>query len=186
MQMKRKMITKNYETAIFANGCFWCTEAIFQKIKGVKEVTPGFIGGTLENPSYKEVCTGATGHAEALRIVYDSHEISYRQLLEVFFTTHDPTTLNRQGNDVGTQYRSEIFYTNLDQKEQVERFIAILNDQNFFGQPVVTQLSQASDFYPAEEEHFDYFNRNPENKYCAAVIAPKVAKFQNFFKEYLR
>lgn len=180
------MTTNNYESAIFANGCFWCTEAIFQKLNGVEKVTPGFIGGTIENPSYEEVCTGTTGHAEALHIVYDPHIISYRQLLEVFFGTHDPTTLNRQGNDIGTQYRSEIFYTNLDQKEQAKRFITILNDQNYFGKPLVTQLSQASEFYPAEKEHFDYFNRNPENTYCAVIIAPKITKFQDLFKEYLQ
>ncbi len=180
------MITENQETAILANGCFWCTEAIFQKIRGVEKVVPGFIGGTLENPSYKEVCTGTTGHAEALQIIYNSNEVSYRQLLEVFFATHNPTTLNRQGNDIGTQYRSEIFYTNEDQKTQAKRFISILNDQNFFGKPVVTQLSEATAFYPAEAEHYDYFNKHPENSYCAAVIAPKIDKFQTFFKEYLR
>lgn len=180
------MIPHNQETAILANGCFWCTEAIFQKLKGVAAVTPGFIGGITENPTYKEVCTGTTGHAEALHISFDPQQISFRQLLEVFFATHDPTSLNRQGNDIGTQYRSEIFYTNPDQKTQAERFITILNDQNFFGKPIVTQLSAATTFYPAEDYHFDYFNNHPENSYCSAVIAPKVEKFEKFFEEYIR
>lgn len=180
------MTTDNLETAILANGCFWCTEAIFQKLKGVAAVTPGFIGGTTENPTYKEVCTGTTGHAEALHISFDPQVISFRELLEVFFVTHDPTSLNRQGNDIGTQYRSEIFYTSSNQKTQAERFITILNDQNFFENPVVTQLSAASKFYPAEDYHFDYFNNHPENSYCSTVIAPKVEKFETFFETYLR
>ncbi|HLW63280.1 MAG TPA: peptide-methionine (S)-S-oxide reductase MsrA [Flavobacterium sp.] len=180
------MTTHNQETAIFANGCFWCTEAIFQKLKGVSTVIPGFIGGSTENPTYKEVCTGTTGYAEALQISFDPEQVSFRELLEVFFATHDPTSLNRQGNDIGTQYRSEIFYTNANQKMQAEGFIKIINEQNFFGTPVVTQLSAATTFYPAEEYHFDYFNNNPENSYCSAVIAPKVAKFEQFFEVYLR
>ncbi|UUV21316.1 peptide-methionine (S)-S-oxide reductase MsrA [Paenimyroides aestuarii] len=173
------------QTAIFANGCFWCSEAIFQKINGVKEVLPGYIGGTTENPTYEEVCTGQTNHAEAIKIVFNEELVSYQELLEVFFATHDPTTLNRQGNDIGTQYRSEIFYTNGSQKEQAMLFVKILNEENIFEKKVVTKVSKADTFYLAENYHQNYFNNNPEKSYCAMVVSPKVKKFEKFFQEHI-
>jgi len=179
------MDLNKYETAIFANGCFWCSEAIFQKINGVKEVKPGYIGGKTENPTYEDVCTGLTDHAEAIEIIFDNKLVSYQELLEVFFATHDPTTLNRQGNDVGTQYRSEIFYTTKDQKEQAELFVKTLNEENIFEKRVVTKVTEATTFYFAENYHQNYFNNNPEKSYCAMVISPKVKKFEKFFQEYV-
>ncbi|SEH68061.1 peptide-methionine (S)-S-oxide reductase [Paenimyroides aquimaris] len=179
------MNSDNNETAIFANGCFWCSEAIFQKINGVKEVLPGYIGGITENPTYEEVCSGTTNHAEAIKIVFDYKQVSYQQLLEVFFATHDPTTLNRQGNDIGTQYRSEIFYTTPHQKEQAELFVKVLNEELIFDKPVVTKVSKATPFYFAENYHQNYFNNHPDKTYCAMVISPKVNKFEKFFQEYV-
>lgn len=176
---------KKEETAIFANGCFWCSEAIFQQIVGVHSVLPGYIGGTTENPTYEEVCTGLTNHAEAIKIEFDNTLISYQELLEVFFATHDPTSLNKQGNDIGTQYRSEIFYTNESQKEQAHLFVKILNDERIFENPVVTKITEATTFYFAENYHQNYFNNNPQNSYCAMVVAPKVKKFEKFFQEYV-
>lgn len=176
---------EKYETAIFANGCFWCSEAIFQKINGVKDVKPGYIGGKTENPSYEEVCTGTTEHAEAIKIIFDNKLVHYQELLEVFFSTHDPTTINRQGNDVGTQYRSEIFYTTNTQKEEATLFVKTLNEENIFNKPVVTKVSKASTFYFAENYHFDYFTNNPDKTYCAMVISPKVKKFEKFFQEFV-
>ena len=174
------------EIAILANGCFWCTEAVFQRLQGVDKVLSGYTGGFIKNPPYREVCQGRTGHAEALYIEFNPEQISFRQLLEVFFATHDPTTLNRQGNDVGTQYRSEIFFTNEHQKETAERFIELLNKENVFGSPVVTALSEASEFYPAEEEHQEYYNRNPEQPYCQILIGPKLDKLKEFFSDRLK
>lgn len=179
------MDLSKYEKAIFANGCFWCSEAIFQKINGVKEVKPGYIGGKTKNPSYEEICKGTTDHAEAIEIVFDNKLVDYQELLEVFFATHDPTTLNRQGNDVGTQYRSEIFYTTKDQKEQAELFVKTLKQENIFEKPVVTKVTEATTFYFAENYHQNYFNNNPEKSYCAMVISPKVKKFEKFFQEYI-
>src|SRR5690606_3391268 len=141
------------QTAILAGGCFWCTEAVFQRLKGVSEVVPGYTGGTIKNPAYREICTGRTGHAEAIRITFDPNTIGYTELLEVFFATHDPTTMDRQGNDVGTQYRSEIFYTDLSQKQQAEEFIALLEKEGIFASPIVTAVSAEMPFYPAEQEH---------------------------------
>ncbi|MDO5636201.1 MAG: peptide-methionine (S)-S-oxide reductase MsrA [Myroides sp.] len=180
------MNKEQIEIAIFANGCFWCSEAIFQKINGVKEVLPGYIGGITENPTYEEVCSRTTEHAEAIKIVFDANLVTYQELLEVFFATHDPTTLNRQGNDIGTQYRSEVFYTSPDQKEQAELFVQLLNQENIFDKPVVTKVSKATTFYFAENYHQNYFNSNPEKSYCAMVIAPKIKKFEKFFQEYLQ
>lgn len=180
------MNKEQIEIAIFANGCFWCSEAIFQKINGVKEVLPGYIGGITENPTYEEVCSGTTEHAEAIKIVFDANLVTYQELLEVFFATHDPTTLNRQGNDIGTQYRSEVFYTSPGQKEQAELFVQLLNQENIFDKPVVTKVSKATTFYFAENYHQNYFNSNPEKSYCAMVIAPKIKKFEKFFQEYLQ
>ena len=173
------------ELATFASGCFWCTEAVFQQLRGVISVMPGYIGGSLENPDYKTVCTGSTGHAECIQIEFDSDIVSFHDLLDVFFKTHDPTTLNRQGADVGTQYRSGIFFHDDQQRELAEQYIRELDASGAFASPVVTEISAASMFYPAEEYHRDYFNLNPGQGYCAAVIAPKVAKFQKAFRDRL-
>ncbi|MCL9809419.1 peptide-methionine (S)-S-oxide reductase MsrA [Flavobacterium luminosum] len=178
--------TKGTETAIFAGGCFWCTEAVFLELKGVKSIQPGYIGGKNANPTYEEVCTGTTGHAEAVKIVFNPDQISYEELLEVFFATHDPTTLNRQGADVGTQYRSEIFYTNETQKEKASAYINLLNKEEAFGKKVVTQVSKASTFYVAEDYHKNYYNQNKEKSYCHYVITPKIDKVRKEFKDKLK
>ena len=175
-QNNQKM-TQNLKTATFGNGCFWCTEAIFQQLKGVQSVKPGYSGGHIKNPSYKEVCTGRTGHAEAIQIEYDPAVITYRELLDVFFYTHDPTTLNRQGADVGTQYRSVIFYHDEEQKETAERMIADLEAAKVFDDPIVTELAPFEVFYDAEDYHRDYYNNNKTQPYCRAVINPKLDKF---------
>lgn len=173
------------ETAIFANGCFWCTEAVFQRLKGVKTVKPGYIGGHIKNPAYREVCTGRTGHAEGIKIEFDPQEIQFNELLEVFFATHDPTTLNRQGNDVGTQYRSEVFYTNLAQKEATEQYIALLEKERIFKDPIVTAISEAGQFYLAEEDHHNYYNDNSMQPYCQFMISPKIKKLKTHFADKL-
>ncbi len=181
-----KQNTLNYETAIFANGCFWCTEAVFQRLKGVKEVVSGYTGGTIKNPAYREVCTGRTGHAEGVKITFDPNEISYQELLEVFFATHDPTTLNRQGNDVGTQYRSEIFYTNDTQKKLTEDYIRLLEKENVFTDPVITAVSEEKPFYLAEEKHHNYYNENGSQPYCQIIINPKIKKLEKNFLDKLK
>ena len=168
--------------ATLAGGCFWCTEAVFQRLKGINSLLPGYMGGHTINPTYEEVCTGKTDHAEVIQIDYDENELTFRELLNVFFKTHDPTTLNRQGNDIGTQYRSEIFYHNDEQKAEAERYIAALTEQKVFDQPIVTKISSAGVFYPAEDYHLNYFRRNPNQPYCAAVIKPKVDKFIKTFE----
>jgi len=173
-------------TATFAAGCFWCTEAVFLRVKGVTKVVSGYIGGAKKNPTYKEVCTGLTGHAEAIRIEFDPSKITYEQLLEIFFYTHDPTTLNRQGADVGTQYRSAVFYHDDQQKKQATDLIAQLNKSGDFDSPIVTTLEPNSTFYSAEDYHQDYFANNPSNPYCMAVVGPKVSKFRKKFKDYLK
>lgn len=177
---------KDLQTATFAGGCFWCTEAVFQELKGVYKVTSGYIGGTVANPTYEQVCTGQTGHAEATQIVYDPKEVSFEQLLEVFFKTHDPTTLNRQGNDVGTQYRSAIFYHTPEQKATAEAIIADLTKAKIYPDPIVTQVTAATQWYPAEDYHQNYYSQNPNQGYCAYVITPKVAKFRKVFADRLR
>jgi len=164
-------------TATFGGGCFWCTEAIFQQLDGVSEVLPGYMGGHRENPTYEQVCSGATGHAEVIQIMYDEEIVPYDELLAVFFKTHDPTTLNRQGNDVGTQYRSVIFYHDDKQRAAAESFVRELKENRVYDNPIVTEIVPAQTFYAAEEYHHDYFNNHPENPYCAAVIAPKLQKF---------
>lgn len=174
------------EIAILANGCFWCTEAIFQQLKGVHKVEPGYIGGIKENPTYKEVCTGETLHAEALRIEYNPEVITYTELLEVFFSTHNPTTLNRQGNDVGTQYRSEIFYLNEEQKSESIAFIDWMSSQEIFADPIVTKVTEATHFWEAEDYHHNYYINNPNQSYCAAVVGPKVEKFKKNFETKLK
>jgi peptide-methionine (S)-S-oxide reductase len=162
--------------ATFANGCFWCTETLFARLNGVTDVIPGYTGGHIKNPAYREVCTGRTGHAECVQITFDETLISFQTLLEVFFDTHDPTTLNRQGNDVGTQYRSGVYYHSDDQKAMTEAFIASLEGQKVFSNPIVTEVTAFDVFYPAEVEHKDYYNLNKNQPYCAAVISPKVHK----------
>ncbi|RZJ72316.1 MAG: peptide-methionine (S)-S-oxide reductase [Flavobacterium sp.] len=176
------------ETATFAGGCFWCTEAVFLEIDGVKSVTSGYIGGKVANPSYKDVCTGDTGHAEAVQIVFDPKKVQFGELLEIFFSTHDPTTLNRQGNDVGTQYRSEVFYHNAAQKELTEAYIKELEKEATygFGKKVVTKVSKAPTFYPAEDYHQNYYAQNKENPYCYFVITPKVEKVKQKYKAQLK
>lgn len=173
------------ESAIFANGCFWCTEAVFQRLKGVKEVISGYTGGEIKNPAYREICTGRTGHAEAIKINFDASLISYDELLEVFFATHDPTTLNRQGNDVGTQYRSEIFYTTEAQKEKAEKFIQLLEEQKVFPSAIVTAITEEKPFYNAEADHQNYYNNNKTQRYCQFVINPKIDKLNNYFADKL-
>ena len=173
-------------TATFGGGCFWCTEAVYAEIRGVKSVTSGYTGGRIPNPNYKQVCSGLTGHAEAVEIEYDPAVVPYEKLLEIFFATHDPTTLNRQGADVGTQYRSAIFYHDDTQEEIAKKVIAKLNESKVFSSPIVTTLEKAKFFYPAENYHQDYFANNGYQPYCQAVVAPKVAKVRKVFKELLK
>lgn len=174
------------ETATFGAGCFWCTEAVFQKLKGVSRVESGYMGGTLENPTYKDVCNGDTGHAEVIQVDYNPEEISFEELLLVFFKTHDPTTLNRQGNDIGTQYRSAIFYHTTEQRDQANEMIDNLTKDLVFDRPIVTEVVPVSDFYKAEGYHQNYFNLNSGQSYCAFVIQPKLDKFIKQFKDKLK
>jgi len=176
-QKNQIKMDKNLEIATFANGCFWCTEAIFQQLKGVNKVLPGYIGGDVKNPSYNEVTTGTTGHAEALQVQYDPKIISYRELLDIFFYTHDPTTLNRQGYDVGTQYRSAIFYHDEKQKEDAKKMITQLNEEKVFDNSIVTEITAYDIFYVAEDYHQNYYINNKNQGYCRAVINPKLDKF---------
>jgi peptide-methionine (S)-S-oxide reductase len=176
----------NLDTATFGTGCFWCTEAIFQQLKGVKKVSSGYSGGHVENPSYKEVCEGTTGHAECIEVVYDPKEVTFDELLEVFWQTHDPTTMNRQGNDIGTQYRSVVFYHNQDQKQKAEKYKAELNKAGAFSDPIITEISPASAFYVAEDYHQNYYNNNGSQPYCYFVIKPKMEKFQKVFKDKIK
>jgi peptide-methionine (S)-S-oxide reductase len=172
--------------ATFAGGCFWCTEAVYAQIKGVHSVTSGYIGGKNPNPTYQQVCTGQTGHAEAVEIEYDPQQVPYEKLLEVFFSTHDPTTKNRQGADVGTQYRSGVFYHDDAQKKTAEEVIAKLDAAKVFPGRIVTEVTPASTFYPAEKYHQDYFANNPSQPYCQAVVSPKVEKVRKVFKDLLK
>ncbi len=176
----------NLEVATFGAGCFWCVEAIFQEVQGVKKVESGYMGGTIKNPSYKEVCTGRTGHAEVVQITFDPVEVGFEELLEIFWQTHDPTTLNRQGADVGTQYRSAVFYHNNAQREKAEFYKQKLDESGAFSNPIVTEISPASAFYVAEDYHQNYFNENGDQPYCAMVIRPKMEKFKKAFKEKLK
>ena len=178
-------MNNNFDTAYFAGGCFWCTEAIFKKIKGVINVIPGYTGGTVNNPNYSIVSKGYTDHAEAVKITYDSKIIKYDHLLNIFFSTHDPTTINRQGNDVGSHYRSAIFYVNSKQLQSINNFLNKLKNQKKFNKDIVTQISKFSKFYSAEVEHVNYYELNKFQPYCNFVIKPKVDKFNNEFKEYL-
>lgn len=176
----------NMEIATLGGGCFWCTEAIYKELKGVVSVTSGYSGGDIVNPSYREVCTGRTGHAEVIEIKFNPAIISFSEVLEVFFATHDPTTLNRQGADVGTQYRSAIFYHDQKQKEIAESVISRLNQENVFGKPVVTEVTAWKNFFAAENYHQDYFENNPSQSYCQFVIVPKMEKFRKIFSDRLK
>jgi len=179
-------MAKQNEIAVFGGGCFWCTEAVFERLRGVFSVMPGYAGGGVPNPTYEQVCSGRTGHAEVIRIEYDPDVISYRDLLTVFFATHDPTTLNRQGNDVGTQYRSVVLYADESAKREAESFIKELETSNAFSEPVVTTLEPLEAFYPAEDYHHRYFARNPYQPYCQYMIPPKLKKLQQRFRELLQ
>lgn len=179
------MTNQALQSATFANGCFWCTEAVFQKLKGVQKVSSGFMGGHIKNPAYREVVQGNTGHAEAIQIEFDPKKISYLELLHVFFTTHDPTTLNRQGNDVGTQYRSAIFYHSLKQKKIAEQLIEELDASHFNGK-IVTEITAASEFFQAENTHQNFYLSHRQNPYCKIIIDPKIKKLQTHFSEKLK
>jgi peptide-methionine (S)-S-oxide reductase len=174
------------DTATFGAGCFWCVEAIFQQVKGVQKVISGYSGGKIPNPTYQEVCSGTTGHAEVVQIIYNPNEVSYEELLEIFWQTHDPTTLNQQGADIGTQYRSVIFYHNLQQKQLAEYYKNQLNAKKVFSKPVVTEITAFEKFYPAENYHQNYYNQNAQQPYCQLVIAPKLEKFKKVFKHRLK
>jgi len=174
------------EQATFGGGCFWCTEAVFQNLKGVSKVVSGYMGGHKENPKYDDICGGDTGHAEIIRIDYDPEQIAFEDLLLVFFKTHDPTTINRQGNDVGTQYRSVVFYENQEQKIAAENMIDQLDKEMVFDSTIVTEVSPISKFYEAEDYHQNYFNNNPNKGYCAYIIQPKLAKFTKDFWDKLK
>ena len=176
----------NLQTATLAGGCFWCLEAVYDELKGVHSVESGYAGGHVDNPSYRAVCTGTTGHAEVVQIRFDPSIISYRDLLNVFFTIHDPTTLNRQGADIGTQYRSAIFYHDEEQKKIAEEVIKDLNAQKIWDNPIVTEVTEFDKFYMAEDYHQEYFAKNPYQPYCQVVVAPKVSKFRKHFFEMLK
>lgn len=180
------METKNLETATLAAGCFWCVEAVFDDLRGVEDVVSGYSGGHLENPTYREVCSETTGHAEVVQIKFDPEELSFYDLLHVFFAVHDPTTLNRQGNDIGSSYRSAIFYHSEEQKNTAEEVINKLNDENIWEEPIVTEVTEFTNFYPAEDYHQEYFENNPTQPYCAGVVAPKVSKFRKMFVDKLK
>ncbi|TFZ06005.1 peptide-methionine (S)-S-oxide reductase [Ramlibacter henchirensis] len=174
------------QTIVLGGGCFWCTEAVYVKVKGVVDVESGYSNGTAEQPSYEQVCTGTTGHNEVVKLTYDPKQISTRQILEIFFVVHDPTQLNRQGNDVGTQYRSGIYYTTDEQKQDADDMIRLMSQEKLFGKPIVTEVLPLSNYWPAEEYHQDFFEKNPYQGYCVAVAGPKVAKFRKTFAELVR
>lgn len=186
----RKTMDNNNEqamdTATLGAGCFWCVEAVFQQLEGVESVVSGYAGGFVKNPAYKEVCNGTTGHAEVAQIIFDPSKISYEELLEVFWQTHDPTTLNRQGNDVGSQYRSSVFYHSDEQKEKAEFYKAKLNESGAFQSPIVTEIVEINNYYPAEDYHQNYYNDNSSQPYCAYVVKPKVEKVRKAFAEKLK
>lgn len=181
-----RSISSGQEVAILAGGCFWCLEAVYDQVNGVESVESGYIGGSLENPTYEAVCQGQTGHAEAVRITFDPKVVSYKELLEIFFSIHDPTTLNRQGNDRGTQYRSAIFYCSPEQQQTAERLIKALTEEKSYDGPIVTQVIPADRWYEAEAYHQEYFAQNPLQGYCQFVVGPKVAKFRKQFAARLK
>jgi peptide-methionine (S)-S-oxide reductase len=176
----------NLELATVGGGCFWCTEAVFREVRGVVDVMPGYAGGTAENPTYEEVCAGGTGHAEVIQVTFDRSVLSYRDVLEVFFSTHDPTTKDRQGGDVGTQYRSVVLYQSPEQLATAQAVIAELNGDQKWGRRVVTEVVPLTQFYPAEEYHREYFRKNPDRGYCQMVISPKMKKFRKSYAERLK
>lgn len=178
--------SENLDKATFGAGCFWCVEAVYQQLEGVVAVESGYAGGEMKNPTYKEICTGKTGHAEVIQITYDANVTSYSELLDVFWRTHDPTTLNRQGNDSGTQYRSVIFYHNEAQKRIAEASMAAASEAKIYDDPIVTEISPLSNYSKAEDYHQDYFKNNPNQPYCFYVVGPKVDKFQKLFKDKLK
>lgn len=180
------MENREPQIATFAGGCFWCLEAVFEQVRGVESVVSGYTGGELPNPDYRAVCGGKTGHAEVVQITFDAAQVSYEELLAIFFSIHDPTTLNRQGNDVGTQYRSAIFYHGEGQRKQAEATIAGLGEKRIWPAPIVTELAAAPVFYPAEAHHQHYFAKHPEQGYCQIVIAPKLVKFHKYFSRLER
>ncbi len=179
-------MSEQTQTAVFGGGCFWCTEAVFQKLRGVKSVFPGYAGGQVDNPTYEQVSGGNTGHAEVIKFEYDPEQIAYRDLLEVFFATHDPTTLNRQGNDVGPQYRSTILYATDEQKSEAEKIISELNAAQAYSDPIVTTIEPLGKFYEAEDYHKNYFERNQGAPYCQVVISPKIKKFKEKFASLIQ
>ncbi len=176
----------NRHTATLAGGCFWCLETAYNRLQGVESAISGYMGGAIENPTYKQICTGQTGHAEVVQIHFDADKISYRELLEIFFILHDPTTLNRQGNDAGTQYRSAIFWHSPDQRVEAEALIAELTAAKTFDRPIVTEITEATVFWPAEDYHQRYYQQNPQQPYCMFVVAPKLAKFREKFAGRLK
>lgn len=186
LMFSMEMMGKNLEKATLGGGCFWCTEAVYLELKGVADVKPGYSGGHVKNPSYREVCNETTGHAEVVQITFDPAIVSFSEILEVFFVTHDPTTLNRQGNDVGTQYRSAIFYHSEQQKQTAQKVIELLTKDKVYNKPIVTEVTAFSAFYPAEDYHVNYFARNKNQPYCQFVVAPKVEKFRKVFKEKMK
>lgn len=187
VDVSNNVVSEKIDTATFGTGCFWCTEAIFEQLNGVVKVTSGYSGGTVKHPTYKQVCTGETGHAECVQIMYEPDKISYDELLEVFWQVHDPTSLNRQGADEGTQYRSAIFYHTPEQKQKAEKYKAELDKSGAFNKPIVTEISPAKEFYSAEDYHQEYYANNQNtNPYCAVVIRPKLDKFQKVFGNKLK
>jgi peptide-methionine (S)-S-oxide reductase len=180
------IMNDSVQLATFAGGCFWCTEALFLEIKGVEKVVSGYTGGFIKNPAYREVCNGNTGHAEAIQITFNPKEVAYEDLLEIFFATHDPTTLNRQGADVGSQYRSAIFYHSEAQKQAAQRYIQLIEKEKLYPNPIVTQIEPEAPFYLAEEYHQNYYNQNKEQGYCQMVIAPKLAKLRTYYSSKLK
>jgi peptide-methionine (S)-S-oxide reductase len=179
-------VKNELETTTFGGGCFWCTEAVFDEVIGVTDVVSGYTGGQLDNPTYDDICTGTTGHAEVIRVTFDPAVISYAEVLEIFFATHDPTTLNKQGADRGTQYRSAIFVHSPEQRLLAEKMIAQLNAEKIWGSPIVTEVTDAPIFYPAEDYHQEFFKRNPNQGYCMAVVSPKLSKFRQKFLSKLK
>jgi len=179
-------MTENRETATLAGGCFWCLEAVFLELNGVEQIISGYSGGSVESPTYREVSTGTTGHAEVVQVLFDPKKISYEDILKVFFTIHDPTTLNRQGNDVGTQYRSAIYYHNDAQRNIAETVIRELEGNNVWDNPIITEVAPLQNFYPAEDYHQDYYKQNSDEPYCRIVIEPKVAKLRKYFMDKLK
>jgi len=185
-EVKKEIMNDSVQVATFAGGCFWCTEAVFLEVKGVEKIVSGFTGGFVKNPAYREVCNETTGHAEGIQITFNPKEVAYEDLLEIFFATHDPTTLNKQGADVGTQYRSAIFYHSNEQKEKAEQYIQFIEKEKLYINPIVTQIEEAGVFYLAEDYHQNYYNQNKEQGYCQYVIAPKLDKLRKYYKSKLK